>query len=340
MSTYAAGKSGLYVSSGFETPQGVLQTLDTSFFVNSCSVNLKEQQAADDQITGYLAAISRTRLSLSAAGAISIPMHAAGAGWMLKMLFGAAPTSAVATPSATVYTHTWNSFADPKTFSLMKQSAQISTYTETICGNGVKTFDLKSGKKIAELSLGVDGLGAGYILGTAKPSTSVAPTDVFVTPATSLPYVVGITSGISRNGTPITPGLFMADWSLKVDPGYGVLDTGGSTDGSMTRFDITGARKVTADFTLLEQSRGNLDDFLAQTVNAWSFTVNGPVLDVANSLSEKLTITLNKARMVDMWPSDIGGHGVFMIKMKIEAMIDTSTGYDVTAVLQDLKASY
>lgn len=338
MSSFAAGKSRLYLSGGFEASQGTAQTLDTSIYVNQCSVNLKEQQAVDDVVTGYLAGISRTRQALSAGGTIAAPCHAAWMGWAMKMLFGASPTSALVSPSTTVYSHTWNAFTTPPaTFTLMKQSAKIGTYTETLCGNGVKSIDFKSGKKLVDMSMIVEGLGAGYALGTSEPNVA---TDTFTNPTTSLPYLIGMTTNLARNGTAITKGFFLADWSLKIEPGYGLIDAAGSLDGSHTRYDVTGMRKVTADFTLLEQSRANLDDFLAQTVNTWSFTIIGPVIDAPNTLNEQLVIMLNRARMVDMWPSEIGSHGVFMIKMKIEALVDTSTGYDVVAVLQDLATSY
>ncbi len=338
MSSFAAGKSALYVSAANESPQGTAATLDTAIFVKSCTVNFKEDQKVDDVVTGYLAGISRTRISKSAAGNISFPFSPAAAGWALKRLFGSAPaTSALITPSITVYKHTWNAFASPQTFTLMKQSAKISTYTETLAGNGIKSFALKSGKDLVSVDLGIDGLGAGYTLGTSEPVVTPA---TFSAPTTELPYLVGIKSNIVRVATPIAAGFAMMDWTVNVDPGYGVLDTAGSTDGSMTRFDITGLRKVTAEFTLLEQSRVNLDDFLAETVRTWSFNITGPLLDAPNSLPSYLSLTLNKARMVDIWPSEIGSHGVFMIKMKVEALIDTATGFDMIAELHTLDATY
>ena len=119
----AGTKSGMlsrvYFSSAIESTAGVLSTLNKSFYVKSCNVNYSEDFSKDEVITGYLNDIGITRERVKAMGNVTDFLHPDIAAWAFKMICGAAPNSALVSPSMTVYEHTFNAITlPPATFSM------------------------------------------------------------------------------------------------------------------------------------------------------------------------------------------------------------------------------
>lgn len=330
--TYTSSKSRVYVSSGFEATSGIYATLDTSFYPQPCSLLKKEKQTSDDVVTGQRGPFTKTQESQYADGMLACPLHTEFAGWGMKMAFGSAPnTSALVSPSSTVYEHVWNTFVNPPgTFTLMKQMAALATYTEEFAGVGVKTVAFKSGKGKINMELALEGLGV-YQKGASAPSPDVLP-------ATSA-YFVGMNSDVLIDGVSLGKGVLMVDWSVNLDVGCGLIDAGGSTDGTMTRFDVTGDPKITADLTLIQISRSQLDDFIAGTYHSYEFVCTGATIDSGNSIKSLVGLKLAKARIVDSWPSEISKHGLFDVKLKLEHVLDASN-YSAVFRIRSLATTY
>lgn len=330
MATANASKSRIYVSSSIESTAGTAATLNKSFYPKAFNLKLLTDEAPDDVVTGYLNATTITREAYRADGELVGYLQPDLAAWTLKMLFGQAPSSALVSPSTTVYEHTYQSFAATvATFTVMKQLAAISTYTERFAGNAVKTWKLTSGKGKVELSAGLVGMGV-HNRGASEPSS---------TPGTET-FLLGVNTDLKVDGTAVTKGTLLSSWSATIESGIDIIDAAGSTDGTQTRIDWTGLRKVSAEFTLLEENRNKLDDYVAETFRSWEFICTGPTIDTPNSLTSLVAIKLEKGRITKVWPSEVGPHGVHSVKIAVEGIIDTATGRDLTVRVRNLTASY
>ncbi len=328
--TASANKSRVYVSTALETTQGVAVALDKSFLVASCNVKQNKARVANDIVSGYEAAMKRTVTGLSAGGQIVSPMEADLMGWLFKCLFGSAPYSSIlVSPSTTVYEHIWNTWAAPATFTLIKQNAGISTYVEKFAGCGISKLSWASGPKVM-VTADVEGLGV-YALGDADPAVSAV--------AGEADYI-GKKATLKIGGSAVPAGTLMTGLNITISPGNGVLDTAGSTDGSATRFDRKEQRIIGATFTLLEVDRTNLDDWLAETTQTYEFIFTEAILDAVNGLAGSVSIKFTKGQLVGAWESEVGPHGTFSVKMAIEGLIDTSTGFDVIVTQRDLLATH
>ena len=333
--SYSGATSRLYVSSAIEATAGVVTTLNKSFYPND-GWDIKRPQAeeVDDVVSVYDDAFSRTVTGYSAEGNISMPLHPDVAAWAFKMLFGAAPTSALVSPSSTVYEHTQNAWTHPPaTFTAQVKRSTVATYLEKYGGMGLKSLSIKSGKGKIGIDLPLVGMGV-MTLGDAEASaTPAAP----VTEA----YLIGVSSQLKIAGTLVNQGVLQMGWSLSIDPAHTLIDAAGATDGTQQRFDFApkGQRKYSADVELVVESRAHLDDIIAQTYRTWEFLCNGPIIDTPNSIRSLVAIKFTKARPI-VAPEIPLAKGLFLQKLKIEANVDTATGYAIITRVRNLTASY
>jgi hypothetical protein len=335
LASHSGAKSRLYVSGAAEATAGVVTTLNKSFYPND-GWDIKRPQAeeVDDVVSGYDEPASRTVTGYSAEGTVSMPLHPDVAAWAFKMLFGAAPSSALVSPSSTVYEHTQNAWtAPPSTFTAFVKRSDVSTYTETHGGLGVKSIAIKSGKGKIGIDIPLVGLGVLTLGGVEPEVTPSAPT--------SEAYLLGVSSQLKVDGTLVNQGVLQMGWSLSIDPAHELLDSAGSTDGTQQRFDQApkGQRKYTADVELIVEGRTYLDDIIAQTYRTWEFLCNGPIIDTPNSIRSLVAIQLTKARPV-VAPEIPLSKGLFLQKLKIEGNVNTSTGYGIITRVRNLVASY
>lgn len=328
--SYVGDVSRIYVSGAFEATAGVAQTLTKSWRPQSCGVKQSEDASVDAVVSGYRGGVSQTRERVKAGGPLSCYCQPDFAAWLFKMIFSKSPTSAVVAPSSTVYEHVFDSFeAGVGTFTLMKQIAGISTYTERFRGCAVDSFSLKSGKGKVELSTNIIGFGS-LDRGQTEPVV-VVPTEA---------YLTGTPTQLWIDGTQTTPNDLQAAWSLSFSPGYGLIDAAGSLDGAMTRIDFAGEPEVTADLTLVTSDRSWLDAFVGETYHAWEFRCPGPVIDAANSLTSLVAVKIERSRTNGGTPSEIGEKGLYMEKLKLHGLVDTTLGRMISCRVRNLVASY
>lgn len=328
LTSYSGDLSRFYVSTAAESTAGISTTLNKSWRVRGCSVQLKETATVDDIVSGYAEPTTITREKLQAGGDITAYLQPDIMSWMLKILYGTSDSSALVAPSSTVYEHIWYGIPiTPNYFSLMKQLASISTYTETYAGNVIKSFTVKSGKGKVELTINVIGLGV-LTKGTAAPGTAV----------TVETFMTGAKTNVLVAGSQLTAGKALVDWSVTVDTGYDLTDAAGSTDGTGVRVDQTGLPKYTATVTIPEVDRSNLDAFTAETIQSYEFTCDGAVADGSNSLNYLVGLKLMKARQTGAFASEIGKHGLYTVGLKLEGLVDTAEGYAFSARVRDLTA--
>lgn len=325
--------SRMFVSSGIETTAGVAVTLNKTFNVIECDVNFQEEWSKSDEISGTRNAVELTREVIKSGGNISKHLNPDFAAWLGKMIFGAAPTSALVSPSTTVYEHLYETFASvPPTFTLMKQLAAISSYTERFAGNGITGLSVKSGKGRIGITAKVEGMGV-YVQGAAAPSV-----DPIITADEG--SLVGVKSDLLIDGVSVTKGRFEQDWSIDVNPGAKLAPTAGSTDGSITRFDYDGDHTLSATFMLYESDTTYLADFLNGTFHSFEFRCIGPTIDTPNSLTSLVAFKFVKARVVNDWRSAIRGKGSFKVPITIAGIADSSTLKDFTLRVRNLQTSY
>lgn len=327
--------SRFWVSSAFEGTAGIPATVDKSFYPKLVNINFKEDHSKNDEVTGFRNAVQETREQVMAGGGIDHYIHPDWAAWLCKMLYGNSPASALVAPSLTVFEHVYNTIAStPKTFTVIKHSSDITNYTEKFCGNGITGISIKSGKGRIMLSAKVEGLGANYEQGVSDP-VAVFP----ITTADEDPHL-GVNSNLLIDGVSVTKGELDANWSIDIDFGARLLSTAGSTDGSVTRFDLQEWNTLTANFTLYESDVSNLADFLAGSYHTYAFQTIGQLIDVPNALKSLIEFKLTRARVVGEWKSEIGDHGVYKVPITISGIVDTTTGYDLITRVRNLQASY
>lgn len=337
MSLFVTGSgevSRYYVSGVKEATIGASATLSKSFYSIGNTVNQKETHSKRKGVTGYQNAIAIVREKLFSGGAISDNLYPDIVNWCMRMVFGAAPTNASVSPSSTVYTHTWAAITSPpSTFSMIKQLAGLSGFTELMTGLGISEVKIKSVDGTMSIEIKIDGLGSSYTLGVTEPSVTV------LLDAANVPFI-GTASTLLVDDVEVGTSLFAANWEVTVQPGFGLLPTGGSRDGSVTRFDKTAQRSVKASLTLIPTDRTLLTEWVAQTHHKYEFRCYGPVIDVPNSLNAMLKFIIPKGRTVDEIPSHIGNLSTFMLPVTIEGIIDLSggtyNGQDFAVITQDL----
>jgi hypothetical protein len=330
LTSYSGDLSRFYVSGAAEATAGISTTLNKSWRIKGCSLQLKEVASVDDVVSGYAEPATITRERLQAEGDIDAFLQPDLMAWMLKILFGTSDSSALVSPSTTVYEHIWYGIpVTPNYFSLMKQLASISTYTETYAGNAIKSFTVKSGKGKVTLSIKLVGLGV-LTKGTSAPATSV----------TVETFMTGAKTNVLVAGSQLTAGKALVDWSVTVDTGYELTDAAGSTDGTGVRVDQGGLPKYTASLTIPEVDRSNLDAFTAETIQSYEFTCDGAAADTPNSLNYLVGLKLMKARQVGAFASEIGKHGLYTVGLKLEGLVDTAEGYAFSARVRDLSATH
>lgn len=328
--------SRFYASSAGESTAGAPQTATKSWFVKGCTLDREEDYALDDEITGNLAPVSATRERTRAAGSLMKYAQPDFCAWLFKFLYGAAPSSAlVAGGTSTVYEHSQTAFSTPPlTFTAITQIAGITNYIQRYCGIGVTGITFKGSKGKIEVEAKLEGLCSNY----ARSPTVSEPVVSVITLGEG--YLVGTNANLYVDGTALTKGTFDANWTLSIDSGYALQDEAGSDDGTPTAFDLNGPRKVTFDYSVIEKDVSNIDDFTNETFHSYEVRMPGPLIDVANSLNSLVALKINKGRAVAGVKSAIGSTGRYRLPIRVESIIDTSTGYHMQTRVRNLQASY
>ena len=330
---YTEFYSRIYVSTEIESVQGQAAALDRSFYVRQCLLNFGETYEKDPTVNGFLNQLGITRDSKRASGLLGGYLAPDMVAWAFKMACGASPVSTLVTPSTSVREHVFNAITHPPaTFTFMKQLAAIPNYTEKWSGNGITKLVIRSGSEQVSMEVHVGALGAQYQQRVAEPN---------ITPVRAgEDYLLGVSSQLLIDGTRLPVGLFGSGWTITIEPGQDVLDTGGSSDGSATRFDLTTERRLTASFDLYETSTVYMAEFLAGAFHSYEFQVPGPVIDPVTGLTSLVSVMLSRARIVNNFRSEITGQGIYRIPLVLEGVIDQSTGFDHVVRIRNLQPGY
>lgn len=335
MSLFTTGSGELsrwYVSGTKETTIGVSAAATKSFFSIKNSVVQQEGYEKRKGITGKQNALEAVRTKLFSGGSLMDNCYPDFVNFLFYYLFGAAATNASAGASNTVYTHTWAAITGPPpTFSMTKQHGALSGVTEGLCGLGITEIKFSSTDGVISVEAKVDGLGAGYVIGIAEPA---------ITPLSdaSQAVMIGNASNLLIDDVSVGASLFSANWSVTINPGYGLLPTGGSTDGSITRFDKISQRSVTANAEIYITDATLFTEFVAKTTHKYEFRITGPTIDTPNSLTSQIKLIIPEARNYGKIDAQIGDMSTFKIPLQLDGTI-ASNGYDFQAVTQDLVAN-
>lgn len=321
-----------YASGTKETTLAVSGLVTKSFYSISNDIVQQENQEKRKGVTGKQNALEVVRTKLFSGGKIVDNVYPDIVNFLMYYLFGAAATNASKGASNTVYTHTWAAISGPPpTFTLLKQLAGLSGFTERLCGLGVTEISFKSVDGAMSIEATVEGTGGGHAVGQSEPAiTPLATADQAV--------MIGTATTLFIDDVEVGTGLFGANWTVTVRPGYGLLPTAGSTDGSVTRFDKISQRSVTASFELLPTDITLLTEFRAMTTHKYEFRCYGPIIDTPNSLRSQISLILPEARNVNKIDTKIGDLSTFRIPVQLEATI-AANGYDFQVETQDLVAN-